>query len=464
MPVNFDDELRLSYLKAAMSAQQEIEDKIQVCRAFYEGEHGAYTTSRQDEYLFEDVDSFGNICKRVVNVPKDRLQVDKIMPADQDNQAYADIVTQWWYDNRLESKQKEMYEAALRDGAVALVVDWDIKNNRPTFIPNLIYDGGTGLVRFHYDADDNLLFASKRWTVWNPLKRDETGKRRLTIYRPDLIERYEADNHQPTGWRFLSPQELNGPNPQIWTDTGTASGDPIGIPVIPFENPSGPELTPDIITIQEIMSHNISTADIVVDFHAWPVIAVSGVILPVDSSTGKSELPSFGPGTGLTLEVGGQLTRLDPVDVQKVFQGVWSWVELIALLKGWPFFMFNTSADMPSGVALQIAEGSLVKQVVDKQKVFGGAWADAFNIARKLAKLNDKKEYAGELKFEWASPMTNDALAQAEAQAKQFEAGQYPTISRWRLMGHTQAEIDQFLEDAAREDSYGLIEPTSTRQ
>jgi len=460
MPVDFNIELRLSYLKAAMAAQEEVEDQIQIARQFFDGQHYAETTTRQEQYLSQTVDSFGNLCQRVVNIPKDRLQVDTILPADDEAQAYADIATDWWNANRLNAKQKDIYQAALRDSAVALIVDWDPANKRPTFTPNLIYDGATGLVRFHYDSNNNLLFASKRWTVWNQINASDNGKRRLTIYRPDLIERYEADSGTAGGWRFLDPLEIGIANPQIWTDTGTAGGNALGIPVLPFENPNGSEISPDIVTIQEMINHNISTADITVDFHAWPVIWVAGVDLPVNSSTGNSTMPDFGPGQAIKLQADGSMGRLEPVDVQRVFEGVWAWVELLALIKGWPFFMFNRSGDIPSGIALQIAEGSLVNQVKDKQAVFGGAWADAFEMARKLAMLNGEKDLTGELKFGWASAKTADEQSQAETMAKKFEAAQYPLITRWRLMGHTQKEIEQFVQDRQQEDEFGLVDFT----
>ena len=311
MPVDISTVLQLAYLKAAQAAQKETEDKIIVYRNFFEGEQGIELSDRQKEYLTKSPESFANICKRTVNIPKDRLQIAEehgIAPLNDDSQKYADAVTDWWTANRLNAKQKDVYEAALRDSTGAIVVGWDEVNGIPTFTQNLLYDGQNGQIRFHYNADDELLFASKRWTTWDPLTPGQTGKRRLTVYRPGAIERYEANPQWPDGWRPLRPEELDGlPNPQPWTDDGTFNGEPLPIPVIPFDNPGGSELA-DVVNIQQLLNHGLATFDIVTDYHGWPLLwlaLAANVSLPVDSATGQKIMPKFGPGTAFDVGEGG---------------------------------------------------------------------------------------------------------------------------------------------------------------
>ena len=456
MPVNYNDELRLSYLRAAHASMLTEEQKIVTYREFYNGEQGVLLSDRQDDYLTHDVESFGNICKRVVNIPKDRLEVKEngIQSADESSVDFATTATDWWTRNRLGAKQKEVYEASLRDSNAGIIVSYDTTKQMPTFTPNAIYDGQSGLVRFHYDNDDNLLFASKRWTTWNPVNTTETGKRRMTIYHPDLIERYEATT---SDWRYLRPDEIGGlPNPQIWTMDGTESGEPIGIPAVPFENPGGSELA-DVINIQELFNHALGTFDIATDFHGWPLLWFVGLDLPRDSN-GNSYMPDFSPGQGLNLKDNGKAGRIETADLMKMFEaGTLSWIQVLAIIKGWPPYLLQNSGNIPSGIALRILEGGLVKQVEDKQAVFGGAWQDAFEIARRLHNINNKQnaQLEGQLKIEWESAETADDLAQAQAQRERFESGNIPTISRWRLMGFTEDDIEQFLEDAQREDDFG---------
>lgn len=455
MPVDLSTELRISYLRAAQAAQEEEESNIQTYRDFWDGDHDIELTSRQEEYLREDVDSFANLCKRVVNIPKERLEIKQDgVRAVGDISPYADAVTDWWTQNNLASTQKDIYEASLRDGSVAVIVGWDSERRIPTFTPNLVYDGATGLIRFHYDSDGDLLFASKRWTTWNPLSSGETGKRRLTVYRPDVIERYEAESG---GWRFLAPQELGFPNPQPWTDDGTMSGEPLGIPVIPFENPGGSELA-DVITIQELLNHSLGTFDVAVDHHGFPLLWFANAEFPIDSATGKSEIPEFGPRQAINLRDGGEAGRIESADLMSMFQaGIISWVQVMALVKGWPMFLFDRNQQPPSGVALSIMEGGLVKQVKDKQAVFGGAWRDAFEMGRRLTRLQTRQELTGEIDFAWESAATADEQAEMERLETKFRIGEVPIIQRWRELGYTEDAIEQMLEDKQREDEFGLI-------
>lgn len=474
MPVDYNELLRLSYLQAAFAAIEDEEDKIALYRDFYAGEQNIYLTDRQKEYLREDFDSFANICKRTVNIVSDRLAIpeDGIEPVDDSSTVYAEMARAWWTDEATSdaggnfdpySLQSDVYEAALRDTATAIIVGWDDALGIPTFTPNLIYDGDTGLIRFHYDDNNALLFASKRWTVYNPLKPGDTGKRRLTIYTPGYIERYESYTQSGGGWRLLQPEEINPvnpvPNPQPWTDNGTLSGEPLGIPVIPFENPSGSELD-DVIAIQEALNHNLATFDISIDMHGFPILGFFGFNFPIDQTTGYSQIPKLSPASGVaTDDTAGHIDRIEPANIKEMFEaGVVSWVQLLALVKGWPMYLFDRNQQPPSGVALTVMEKALVAQVERKQRSFSGAWRAAFNMGRKLHKLKTGQDLPGQIKFNWQPAATKDQQAETEMMRMEFEAGQYPIVTRWRRLGNNADEIEQMLRDKAREDDLGLVD------
>jgi len=480
MPVDFSQELRLAFLRAVSNAQNEEEGRVQIYRDFWEGEQGIVLTDRQEDYILtlgsaekttreslrQNVrgsmpGSWGNICPRVVNVPKDRLSIDSegIVPANPESTAYADQVSEWWQLDGLDAKQKDIYEASLRDGVGAIIVDWNEEEDRPTFVPNLIRSSEEGLVRFHYNVDNELIFASKQWTIVDTLNPDGSGATRLTIYRPGLIDRFIGDDGFAGGWRPLVGDELEGkPNPQFWTDTGMQSGNPSGIPVIPFENPGGSELK-EIIIIQELLNHNLGTMDIVIDTHGLPVLWMVNANLPINTTTGVAQLPDFGPGTGINLNEGGSMGRLEAADIQKLFDGgVLSWLQILALIKGWPLHFLDRSQIPPSGTALRQAEGSLISQVKDKQIVFGAAWSKAFDQARKIQAMRGGEKLLGSLKFNWTNPATVDPLLDAQAMEAKFNALQLPIISRLREAGYTQDQIDQVKKDAQAGDDFGLVE------
>jgi hypothetical protein len=466
MPINYTTELRLAYLRAAIAGQGETESLIAAYRAFYEGEQGVELSTRQKEYLTGrgddvDVESFANVCKRVVNLPKDRLALTAqgIAPADESASAYAGAVTDWWNAGQLEAGQGEVYTAALRDGQAALIVGWN--GEAPTFTANLVYDGETGLVRFHYDTDGNLIAASKRWNKWDPANLRETGKTRLNLYLDDRIERFEADANTAGGWRLLRPDEVTlesggqiTANPQPWL---TRDNQPLGIPVVPFENPPGSELA-DVLSIQKLLNHGLGTFDIAIDHHAWPILWASGVDLPVNSE-GEQYVPEYGPAQMITVAQGGQVGRLDPADLVRLFQsGVLSWLHVLAVVKGWPLFVLDRSATPPSGVALKIMESSLTAQIADKQRAFGGAWERAFDVGRKLHRLYLGDELPGEIDLTWQSFEVVDEQAHSEAQAKRWEAARVPVMMRWREAGYTEKQMEQMVADMRRQDEFGLAD------
>lgn len=467
MPVDYNEQLRLSYLQAAAGAVEEQEALVALWRDFYNGDQNILLTDRQKEYLRESFDSFANICKRVVGVVSDRLAIpeDGIQPTDDTGAKYAEIARGWWTDENTSddggnndpySLQSDVYEAGLRDELTSVIVGWDDANKRPTFTPNLIIDGGnTGLVRFHYDDSNLLTFATKHWVTSGNVDGSKNGKSRLTLYTPGYIERYESDSK----WRLLRPDEIDGlPNPQPWTDNGTLNGEPLGIPVIPFENPTGGELA-DVIAIQELLNHNLGAFDISADLHGYPVLAFFGFEWPIDTATGYADIPKVGPDAAYSGTEDGSIQRVESADLKMMFDsGVISWVQMLTLVKGWPMYLFDRNQQPPSGVALSIMEQSLVNQIKRKQVSFSGSWRAAFNMGRKLHKLHTGEDLPGQVKFNWVPIEVKDPVAEAELLKAEFEAGMYPTITRWRRLGNTKEDIKLMLEDKQRDDDLGLAD------
>jgi hypothetical protein len=470
MPVNYNTELRISYLRAAQASVQEDDERLQAYRDFYNGEQGGLLTTRQTEYLNSGYfESFANFCRRCVHIVADRLRIntDGLAPADEASQSYADAARLWWSDDTdsdeggdldASALQPDIYTAACRDGSAAVIVGWDDRLGRPTFTPNLLYDSDTGLVRFHYDSDGTMLFASKRWAVWNPLDPSANGTSRLTIYTPGYIERYVSGRDS---WQLIDPAVLGLPNPQPWTTTGAFGGDPLGIPVIPFDNPGGSELA-DVLGIQQMLNHNLSCFDRAVDFHAFPILYFPQLDI-ARAEDGSKTMPTYGPQTVIELPPeGGSVGRIEPADLTKMFNsGVMSWVQVLAQVKGWPMWVFDHSQQPPSGVALQQMERQLVEQIRQKQVAFTGAWRRAFNMGRKLHKLKTGQDLPGQIAFTWADAGSVDEQAKYQSLQLKFTGGQIPIIQRWRELGYSADQIEQMLQDKAREDDLGLADVTT---
>ena len=137
--------------------------------------------------------------------------------------------------------------------------------------------------------------------------------------------------------------------------------------------------------------------------------------------------------------------RIEPADLEKMFRsGILSWLHILAIVKGWPLFVLDKSAQPPSGVALKVMEGNLVKQVTDMQVDFGGDWQAAFEMGRKLHRANNQAgELEGELELTWEAAETADEKAEMETRAQKWETAQVPIEQRWREAGYTEEEIAQ---------------------
>jgi hypothetical protein len=447
--------LRTAFLRAAYAEMQEEEREIFRNRKFYAGEQGIALTARQREYLgdfWTDItdESLCNVCKRVVNIPLERLAVASINSDGAGASTFADEVNRWWkigqsaYKSRgkrgvkssqLGSWQYDIYEASLRDSVSCLIVGWD--TDHPTFTLNEIYDGTDGSIRLHYSEDDaTLLFASKRWHPYDMTKLAPSARTRLTVYLPDSVIRFEDDANAPDGWRQLTEQEAGFPNPQPWVDV---TGQPLGIPVIAFWNPGGSELD-DAIMPQKAM--NKSLADLLAsqDMHGFPLLALKGY-KTIPGADGKPSQVKISPGEAITMPTDGDAIRIPGADLAPMFNtGVLGWLQLISIIKGWPLYLLM-NGQPPSGVALKVMESSLVAQVVRKQEGFADSWMEAFDMGARLYTAMGRGVLTGGIKIEWKDPETEDPLAKYQALTAKFDTGQIPIPQRWRELGYTDEQI-----------------------
>lgn len=456
MPVDIGTEMRLAFLRAAVAAQTDEEVEISRARAVYGGAQGIELTDRQKEYLGSMADelkdkAFANMCKRCVQIPLERLAVTDITGPDGATSGAAEKFKQWWKSQRMGVAQNTLYECVLRDKCAAIIVGWDDMNRVPTFTVNELWDGEDGTLRLHYDTSTgDLLYASKRWVVVDPLVENATGKLRLTIYLPGAIYRYEEARPGAQDWRLLTPDEIGGlPNPQPWTVDGEMDGEPLGLPVIPFWNAGNVSEIDDVLMIQKAINKSLTDHLSNTDLHGFPLLTGSGVSFPIDPATGQEVVPAFGPGRLLySSDPNGRFARIEPADLMKTFEaGVMAWIRVLSAVKGYPMFMFDKTLTPPSGVALSIMEGPLVSQIEMRQGVFADAWRDVFEMARRVAKAYGVNVPGGEVDFEWKPAHTVDKTAGANYDKLRWESAEVPRRQRLREAGYSDEEIEAMLAE-----------------
>ena len=175
-------------------------------------------TERQKEYLGTlltegDFEFAHNLVKVVVDVVRERLSVDGLTVNGQDAgdetdsdpaAATAALLWQWWNDWRMDSQQIRLYRRTLRDGKSYVMVDYDAENGRPRCSLHEVDDYTTGIT-FHRDPEDanRVLFASRYFYTFDPLRPGATGSERKTVYLPGEIRKYVRDTNAVGTWRAI---------------------------------------------------------------------------------------------------------------------------------------------------------------------------------------------------------------------------------------------------------------------
>lgn len=413
-------QLQRAYMQWAVQAQKDDEAALQLRRDFFMGEAGVPLTEKQREILgplADDVDrSLCNIAKRAVQIPLERLEIEQIEAKEgTGGEAFATLATEWMEanekvspDKREQFSQYDVHESALRDSISCVIVGWD--GERPTYTRNELYDGVDGQIRLHFSPDTGaLLFASKRWQTFDPLKPLASGKTRLTLYEADQITRYEADTNTPGGWRVLDVAEIGDENitanPEPWLDI---DGNPLGIPVIPFWNPGGSEMD-DILANQRLIDKSIVDVMSANGAYGFPRDALIGFM---------GDSLAVAPGYAIKVPIGGDVKRLPGADLSPMFNVVtMGMIQIASIIKGWPVYLW-TRGEVPSGEALKVLEASLISQVQRKQEYLEASWLSCFELGRKLYRKFGGEELTGELKIAWRNPETrNDKLKWEEQSA-----------------------------------------------
>ena len=238
-------------------------------RDYANGEQSIHLTERQKIMLVgedgADPEFNLNVCSTILDVETDRLEVSGIKVTLADNEAVSDtlseLVWKWLKASRFDQLQANVSYGACRDGNSFCIVWYDEDDPRPCLTFNQAYDGDDSGSEILYDDGDPTrpLMAVKTWTLERPrVGQAAVGKvQRRNIYYADHIEKQInsaglSGSFAAAGWRTLQPGDPDFEDGvevaaltdrygqqrmaavSWWTDTMTADGVPLGIPVIHF--------------------------------------------------------------------------------------------------------------------------------------------------------------------------------------------------------------------------------------
>lgn len=457
MPTDYNLEAQLAYLSWIASEDADDERMIRVARDYAAGKHPVFLSDRQKEFIGlqgrDTTHLFAhNMCALILDCLVERLQVDGFKAAlDADAETGDDLATRvqmWWEYNRMDAGQDDLYSQAARDGSAYIIVDWDAANGMPVWAVNAAFDGDSG-VRVYTDPSSGALrFAAKRWQVSDPFNRANNGRTRLTLYFQDRIEKYISIKGANKGiggtiweqWRDSAAE----PWPIPWAD---AQG-PLGLAVIPFNNPGGSEIE-QLIHLQDALNKTDVDMIATTDTAGFRILYASGVGSNTDPATGKEKKLELSPGHLLRItDPQGRLGSIEPTDPALIIRAAKYWIECMAGLSRTPQYLFQSmGADQPSGESLKEQEIGLIYKAERRQRLWGNAWEDVIALSARLHNMATPNDPVAIVRMsaQWkaasapADPIAK-RLAEGTARKAQVESGM-PFVAALKEEGKTETEI-----------------------
>jgi hypothetical protein len=472
MPQDYGVTAQIAYLQWLATEDTAAEKQLRTVRDYCGGQQPVYLTDRQKEFIGLKASGSTflykhNLCQLVVDVLAERLSVTGFVPVKKpaggekatesdEPRTLCEWAEEWWQANRADALQDEVHEAAVRDAATYLIVDWYAKEARPRWSHNLALDGTQG-VRVWRDPNTNeVLYASKKWQIYDPINSENNGRTRLTLYYPDRVEKYISahgsnDGIAGTGWEPYRDADSE-PWPVPWVDS---AGEPLGCAVVEFPNPGGLEIE-HLMPLQDML--NKADLDLIActDSAGFRILYAAGLSAQIGSD-GKEIALTISPGHVLRMsDANARLGAIEPTDPEMLIGACKYWIESIAGVSRTPQYMFQVPGGTPpSGESLKQQETGLVHKAERRQRVFGNAWEDVIYLS---ARLHNKYVPAAvidveRLSVEWASAQEfADPLGEEQSEANivktQVDAG-IPLVTALRQRGWDEEQIAGLQADMA---------------
>ena len=446
MAVNLIDML---FLENMVREMLEDHRSIVLARRYHEGDQDVFLDERLLEFLgLHDDNPFHlNICKTVVNALKDELNVigfDTTETADQDRKkAQAEWAWLVWQNNRMDAKQGDVHETALRDRETFIIVDWDAENSRPRFTHQLRFtdtdvQGGTGegcwIVYENDDMNQPPRAAVKQW-VETIFLVDGTAsfRARRTVYYPERIEKWFYDY----GWHELIEEGAEWPLPWV-----TRDNKPLGIPVIHFRNSNLRPEAWDAIPMQDAVNKQIVDILATSDMSAFPMLVALGFFPTTDGQAVKedgSNLLGIKPGTwiGSNKEKDkASVEKISGTDVTPMINTLKDLIVLTAQITDTPVSRFVSSGQVAGSETLKEQEKPLKKKAKNRRVLIGNSWEDCMIMARRLDNFFGGASLSEDVRFSalWEYSESLDEL-------KEYQELGVPEESLWRRIGFSESEI-----------------------
>lgn len=463
------------HTQAIIERQSAAGERVRALREYYAGEHPVLLTQRQQEFLggLVAADAFPfahNLMRSVVDTLTERLSVQGVavngVTLGASGEAQAEAPTPdaqlsatlwaWWKGNRLDLAEQTLYANALVDGSAFVMVDYDAEQQRPRIVGHRVDDGTVGII-VHRDPDDpsRVLFATRYFYTYDPLRPAATGVQRKTVYLPHEIRKYKQGAAYASGGMWQPVQDDGDTSwPLPWLDR---NGQPLGVPVIEFANPGGSEIA-QIVGLQNALNKAWLDLIAAADQSGFPMLVAeyaAGTQLSSgdddEDLEGTDEL-RIAPGRMLELS-GGTLRRIEAANLTPMLDVIWALVAAVSGISRTPqYYLRPVGGDVPSGEALKQLESGLVARAVKRQRVFGQAWEDTFDLSMRIADAFGPftASEPPSLEVQWADAETRNEMVMAGVAEAHKRLG-VPDEQNWLTLGFTPEQIAGFHASAQQQ-------------
>ncbi len=425
---DIDAALRSGYLAMLREKEAAKQAEYIKSREYYEGIHDTEFIDRVRQFLrVGSSQTFNaNYCHMVVNAKADRLTVTGFKTLESDD---SKVYGQWWKKNRMDRKQGIVHTAAIRDGDSFVLVEWDNVAKMPRFNYEPAFAGDGVMVYYSDERRDEIAFASKHWRV--SLGASAGTMRRLNLYFPDHIEKYISKDGVNLGQWGAYLEDENSEEGQgyigqagivWWTDNGTSSGLPLGVPIVHFKNNDvgdhyGISHIAHVMPLQDALNKSLIDLIAAQDVEGFGLLVGYG-----DDWSGIK----VGPGAIVHTtapKTEAQLERLAGGNPDGLIAAYSMLVGEIARVSGTPLSYIQSSGQVAAEGTMKQQETALVSQVQKSQIDFGNAWEDCMIIARRLNNAFSDNTLDEDVIIEtvWKEAVSRNEKEQAETLAIKVE-------------------------------------------
>jgi Phage portal protein, SPP1 Gp6-like len=346
---------------------------------YYDGDHDlAFATDKFKNAFGALFSTFSdNLMPAVVNGFADNLRVENFTVEEGDTEE-SNSAWRIWQENFMEQRSAELHRELIKYGD-AYVIVWQDPLGRPAIYPNR---AGQCTVGYDDDLTGHIHWAIKTWQT-------ESRTRRVNLYLPDRVEKYEAPGENLGGQ--LNPNRL-----RLFETVDNPYG------VVPFFHFAincdigefGNSELQNVLPLNDALNKCLCDMLVAMEFGAFRQRWATG-IEPHFDSLGAPISPFTSGASGLwTTE--SETARFGDFEVTNIEQYIKVQESIraeIARVSSLPLhYLLLQSGNLASGRALQTAERRFQGKLQNLQTVVGARWAQVLRFA--LA-LNGYSEAAG---------------------------------------------------------------------